>query len=48
MNMCECVVKKIDGVWKIVEEWGLLGYADFFSEKAHKFKETEIIETNIE
>jgi hypothetical protein len=34
MNMCECLVKKIDGVWKIVEEWGLLGYAGFFSEGA--------------
>ena len=30
MNMCECVVKKIDGRWKIVEEWGLLGYSNFF------------------
>ncbi len=30
MNMCECLVKKIDGKWKIVEEWGLLGYANFF------------------
>lgn len=32
INMCECLVKKINGTWKIVEEWGLLGYADFFSE----------------
>lgn len=32
MNMCECLVKRVDGVWKIVEEWGLLGYANFFSE----------------
>ncbi len=31
MNMCECLVKKVDGVWKIIEEWGLLGYANFFS-----------------
>ena len=31
MNMCECLVRKIDGVWKIVEEWNLLGYADFFT-----------------
>ncbi len=30
MNMCECVVKRIDGQWKIVEEWGLLGYSNFF------------------
>ncbi len=30
MNMCECLVRKIDGQWKIVEEWGLLGYANFF------------------
>lgn len=32
MNMCECSVKKVDGTWKIVEEWGLLGYANFFEE----------------
>ena len=31
MNMCECVVKKINGVWKITEEWGLLGYENFFA-----------------
>jgi ABC-type multidrug transport system permease subunit len=34
MNMCECVVKKIDGRWKIVEEWGLLGYSNFFQSGA--------------
>ena len=34
MNMCECRVRKIDGVWKIVEEWGLLGYANFFENAA--------------
>lgn len=22
MNMCECLVKNINGTWKIVEEWG--------------------------
>jgi hypothetical protein len=22
MNMCECLVKKINGKWKVVEEWG--------------------------
>lgn len=31
MNMCECLVKKINGQWKIVEEWGLLGYKKFLS-----------------
>ena len=36
MNMCECVVKKIDGSWKIVEEWGLLGYANFFKTAANE------------
>ena len=30
MNMCECRVRKVNGIWKIVEEWGLLGYANFF------------------
>ena len=30
MNMCECLVKKVNGTWKIVEEWGLDGYAGFF------------------
>ena len=30
MNMCECRVRKVKGTWKIVEEWGLLGYAHFF------------------
>ncbi len=29
MSMCECRVKKIDGQWKIVEEW-CLGFDDFF------------------
>ena len=33
MNMCECRVRKIDGCWKIVEEWGLLGYASFFEKE---------------
>ena len=32
MNMCECTVKKIDGVWKITEDWGLLGYKKFLSQ----------------
>jgi hypothetical protein len=31
MNMCECLVKKVDGKWKIVEEWGLLGYKKLLS-----------------
>ena len=22
MNMCECLVKKVNGKWKVVEEWG--------------------------
>ncbi len=29
MSICECQVKKVDGEWKIVEEWGL-GFDDFF------------------
>jgi len=41
MNMCECLVRKVDGVWKIVEEWNLLGYAGFFSEGTEKGSGTE-------
>lgn len=36
MNMCECLVKRIDGKWKIVEEWGLLGYPHFFETESSK------------
>lgn len=38
MNMCECLVKKVDGVWKIVEEWSLVGYAGFFSEGSRELE----------
>ena len=30
MNMCECLVQRVNGVWKITEEWGLIGYDNFF------------------
>jgi hypothetical protein len=36
MNTCECIVKKINGSWKIVEEWGLLGYKKFLSSGVSK------------
>lgn len=29
MSMCECLVKKIDGQWRVTEEW-CLGFDDFF------------------
>ena len=33
MSLCECLVQRVNGRWCITEEWGSIGYQDFFNGK---------------